>query len=44
MMSLGRIVLLLVSAKKLEVCQYYIYYQVVYVMIEECLPRNYGDM
>ena len=43
-MSIGRVILLLISFKKLSICKFYIYYQVVYILLELCLPRNYGDM
>ena len=43
-MSIGRVILLLISFKKLSICKFYIYYQVVYILLELCLPRDYGDM
>ena len=44
MMSYGRLFLILVSMKKLAVCKMYIYYQIVYLILEECLPRDFGEM
>ena len=43
-MTVGRLVLMLISYKNLKVCQSYIYYQAAYMILEMCLPRNYGDM
>ena len=43
-MTLGRAVLLLISFKRLSICKVYIYYQVVYVLLELFLPRDHGDM
>ena len=43
-MSYGRLFLILVSMKNLAVCRVYIYYQMAYLLLEECLPRDYGDM
>ena len=43
-MSYARLLLVLLSMKKLAICKVYIYYQIVYLMLEQCLPRDYGDM
>ena len=43
-MTLGRILLILVSYKYENICRIYFYYQVVYLTLEWCLPRNYGNM
>ena len=43
-MSYARLLLILLSMKKLAICKVYIYYQIVYLMLEQCLPRDYGDM
>ena len=43
-MTIGRAILLLISFKKISICKVYIYYQVIYILLELCLPRNHGDM
>ena len=43
-MSYGRLVLILISMKNLSTCKIYIYYQILYLLLEECLPRDYGTM
>lgn len=43
-MTFGRLILIFISLKNLNVCKLYIYYQVVYLLLESLLPRDYGDM
>ena len=39
-LSLFRIVLLLISLKRQNVCRYYIYYELVIHIVDKCLPRG----
>ena len=43
-MTIGRLLLMLISLKNLAICKTYIYYQAVFMIVEMFLPRNYGDM
>lgn len=43
-MTFGRLILMAISMKKLSICKTYIYYQVLYGILEDCLPRDFGDM
>ena len=43
-MTMGRIILLLISCKKPSICKIYLYYQVLFIVVELCLPRDYGDV
>ena len=43
-MTFGRIILMGLSYKYPRICRSYIYYQVIYLSLEWCLPRDYGDM
>ena len=43
-LGVGRLFLMLISIKKLEVCKVYFYYMMVYKMIECILPRDYGSV
>lgn len=43
-MGFGRLLLMLVSFKKLEVCKVYFYYMQLYKLVEQLLPRDYGSV
>ena len=43
-LTFGRLILIFISIKKLSICKMFIYYQVIYILLEELLPRDYGDM
>ena len=43
-MSMGRILLMVVSYKNIKICRVYIYYQILYLSLEWLLPRDYGEM
>ena len=43
-MTFGRIILMGLSYKYPRICRSYIYYQAIYLSLEWCLPRDYGDM
>ena len=43
-MTFGRLVLIAISFKQIKVCKVYIYYQIIYSLLEECMPRDYGTM
>ena len=43
-LTFGRLIFIFISIKKLAICKTYIYYQVIYILLEEFLPRDYGDM
>ena len=43
-MTFGRLALMVISFKKQQVCKIYIYYQILYSLLEECMPRDYGTM
>ena len=43
-MTFGRLILVFASIKNLAICKVYIYYQIVYLLLEEFLPRDYGDV
>ena len=43
-MTFGRVILMAISFKYLSICKMYIYYQVLYGVLEDCLPRDFGDM
>ena len=38
--TLGRVILLLVSGKQLNVCRYYLYYELLLHIINVCLPHG----
>ena len=43
-LTFGRLICIFISIKKLAICKTYIYYQAIYIILEEFLPRDYGDM
>ena len=43
-LTFGRLICIFISIKKLAICKIYIYYQAIYILLEEFLPRDYGDM
>ena len=42
-MTIGRLLLLLISLKNIQVCRTYLYYQVVFMVVEMLLPVDNGD-
>ena len=44
LMSFARLPLILISLKYRGICRFYFYYQVVFLSLEWCLPRNYGEV
>ena len=43
-MTFFRVILMGLSYRFPAVCRIYVYYQIVYLSVEWCLPRDYGDM
>ena len=43
-MTVGRAILMLISFKYQSVCKLYLYYDVIYSLVEMLLPRDYGDI
>ena len=43
-MTIGRAILLLISFKKISICKVYIYYQVIYILLELCSNQSLNEL
>jgi len=44
LLTLGRLPLILIACYKIKLCKFFIYYQMLFSLVEVCLPRDEGTV